>query len=787
MKKSSKLLLVLSLLGLGSGVLASCGTSANNAIVAGKVNEGAETNASYNIINASSEAAYLDGLPEKGVAHQSYSFRVSLKPGYHFNDKITITSGETTVSYTFKDSYYTFEMPEAEVAITVDVGKTDFTIKSTSYFVSDVYLDQEGEENVIARSALPGTALKFEAHADEDFEFTTITMNGKALEEGDDGFYHFSMPARPAIISSDKVAVKYNVTMTSELALSTATIYTNTETKAAITQAVKDEKVYIAFTPKAEDASVKYEVSVKTLVDEGETSKELTVSKEEGAENTFSFSMVSKNVEISVKETDLSLYKKSVLINKEWKGVDLSKEGEYGSKAYSDLTTPSISFAEDGSGSMKNYSTTANMTWEPTTTHGARVTTVQYRQTIVSEAIATEHILAMQYPLSYQTPSWKDANYYIADATYDLHYYTFNSTNQNRLVWVEDANHNIIENIFIHDNAYKTNVTIKKADGSLALGTDVTESSHFVIYEGETKLVDIAGGKIAVENTITVEPTQYINCEVKNAAGENITSSFNGATVTIHVSLTEDAPENLGIKKPVVKDSSDYTVQVVKVDDETYTFTMPEKAVTITNATQDVSAYKGYAALGTYISYNFYSGKSGDQDFSTNKPSIVRWDFNAAGEATKDSQNYTISSLENTPEGDMVLNNVTASGETKTTTIKYSNGLIVTPFSFGGTSWNDVYIGIRLPAGKVEENVKVQAHYVVNSGSSSIWAVSFLVSDELFGSIFCYKGEIFMGVTFTYEEGSTRIGKDSSYHVVKNGTTLFDVVNGTTTDKRVTE
>lgn len=783
MKKSSKLLLVLSLLGLGSGVLASCGTGANNAIVAGKVNEGAETNASYNIINASSEAAYLDGLPEKGVAHQSYSFRVSLKPGYHFNDKITITSGETTVSYTFKDSYYTFEMPEAEVAITADVGKTDFTIKSTSYFVSNVYLDQEGEENAIARSALPGTALKFEAHPDEDYEFTTITMNGKALEEGDDGFYHFSMPTRPAIISSDKIAVKYNVTMTSELALSTATIYTNTETKAAITQAVKDEKVYIAFTPKAEDASVKYEVSVKTLVDEGETSKELTITKEEGAENTFSFSMVSKNVEISVKETDLSLYKKSALINKAWKGVDLSREGEFGSKSYSELNTPLVSFAEDGTGSMKNYSSEEAITWEPTTTHGARVT----NKNVVSEAIATEHILAMQYPLTYKAPSWEDTNYYIADDTYDLHYYTFNSVNHDRLVWVEDANHNIVENIFIHDNAYRTGVTIKKADGSLALGTDVTESSHFVIYDGETKLIDIAAGKIAVENTITVEPTQYVNCEVKNAAGEAITSSINGATVTIHVSLAEGAPENLGIRKPVVKDSSDYNVQVVKVDDETYTFVMPEKAVTITNSTVDFSAYKGYAALGSYVSYNFYNNKSSDQDFSTSKPSIVRWDFNAAGEATKDSTKYTISSLENTPEGDMVLSNVTASGETQTTTIKYSNGLMVTPYSFGGTNWNDVFIGIRLPAGKVEEDVKVQAHYIVSSGSSSIWAVSFLVSNEVFGSIFCYKGEIFMGVTYTYEEGSTRIGEGSSYHVVKNGVTLFDVVNGTTTDKRVTE
>ena len=413
--------------------------------------------------------------------------------------------------------------------------------------------------------------------------------------------------------------------------------------------------------------------------------------------------------------------------------------------------------------------------------------TVHINKKVVSEAIATEHILALQYPLTYKAPSWEDTNYYIADDTYDLHYYTFNSVNHDRLVWVEDVNHNIVENIFIHDNAYRTGVTVKKADGSLALGTDVTESSHFVIYEGETKLVDIAAGKIAVENTITVEPVQYVNCEVKNAAGEAITSSINGATVTIHVSLAEGAPENLGIRKPVVKDSSDYNVQVVKVDDGTYTFVMPEKAVTITNSTVDFSAYKGYAALGSYVSYNFYNNKSSDQDFSTSKPSIVRWDFNAAGEATKDSTNYTISSLENTPEGDMVLSNVNASGETQTTTIKYSNGLMVTPYSFDGTNWGDVYIGIRLPAGKAEEDVKVQAHYITSAGSSSIWAVSFLVSDELFGSIFCYKGEIFMGVTFTYEEGSTRIGEDSSYHVVKNGVTLFDVVNGTTTDKRVTE
>ena len=783
MKKSSKLLLVLSLLGLGSGVLASCSTNANNVIVPGKINEGAETAASYNIVNASSEAAYLDGLPEKGVAHQSYSFRVSLKPGYHFNDKINITSGETNVAYTFKDSYYTFEMPEADVAITVDVGQTDFTIKSTSYFVSNVYLDQEGEENVIARSALPGTALKFEAHPDEDFEFTTITMNGKELDEGDDGFYHFTMPTRPAIISSDKVAVKYNVTMASELSLSTATIYTDAETKTPITQAVKGDKVFIAFAPKEEDASVKYEVSVEAIVEEGEEAPVITVSKVEGDDDTFSFDMISKNVEISVKETDLSLYKKSTLINKEWKGINLDNVNKYGSSSYDEMTSYAISFNEDGTGSMQNYASTIAMTWEPESTDKAAVTSKSYNKVSTTAAIATDHLLAMQYPSSYGDPSWKDANYYISDATYSLHYYTFNSTNQNRLVWIEDANHNILENIFIHDDTPRKNIVVKNVDGSVALGTDITQSSHFAVYDGETKLVEISSGKVAVENSITTELAQYTACEVKNASGEAITSSVNGATITIHVSLTDDAPENLAIKAPLVKDSSNNSVTITKVDEETYTFVMPEKAVTITTRTMDVSLYKGCAALGTYISYNFYRSNSSDYDFSQKKPSLTNWEFNAAGEAYKGTTAYTISSLENTLEGDMVLTD-TSSSTTKETTIKYSNGLMVTPYSFGETGWNDVYIGIRLPAGNVQEDIKVQAHYVTNSGSNSVWAVSFLLNDEIFGSIFVYKSEVFMGVTFTYEEGSARIGKDSSYHVVKNGVTLFDVIKGETTDKR---
>lgn len=793
MKKSSKLLLVLSLLGLGSGVLASCGTGANNAVPAGKVNEGAETNASYNIINASSEAAYLDGLPEKGVAHQSYSFRVSLKPGYHFNDKITITSGETNVSYTFKDSYYTFEMPEAEVAITADVGKTDFTIKSTSYFVSNVYLDQEGEENVIARSALPGTALKFEAHADEDFEFTTITMNGKALEEGTDGFYHFSMPTRPAIISSDKVAVKYNVTMTSELALSTATIYTNTETKAAITQAVKDEKVYIAFTPKAEDASVKYEVSVKTVVEEDESATTLSVTEAEDNPNLFSFDMVSKNVEITVKEKDVSLYAKSELVGKAWKGVEVYGSTEKLSGATYDELDTSFTFDLDESCKQEGGYSSYDYTWTPDGTKKATLTYETPRVSNTGEAVLSEQILSIQYISTYSTGAslWTDTYFCLSDSAYELHYYCFNK--KNRIVWAENpTTHEIVDAVLVDEQGVlTTGVTIKKEDGSQAVGTDITKISTFLIYKGETELMGVSSGSVIVTKNITKELGQYTTCSVKDEAGNEIASCASGKTVTLTVGLTADAPSNLAVKDPDVRLANGTPVKVTKdeTNNGTYTFVMPTNDVTVKLETKDLTRFQGYPALGSYSAYEIYSygEHSQDYDFSSNTMDTYTWDLDASGEVklstknhstdavSEDVEKYEITSMENTTSGVISIVDNSEAAQ-KTSEIQYDNGLMVAPFSFGSAYRSDIYLGVKLPEGKSESDIKTNVHYKSN-GILSCWAVSLFVGDELFGSVFCYQGTVYMGVTFTFDEGSTRIGTGSSYHVVKDGQTIYDVAN----------
>ena len=159
MKKNAKLLLTLSLLGT---TLFAC-----NSIPL--VNQRAEVKQedakTFAITNESSDVTTLVGLPTSGVAGEEYSFIVSLKPGYHFNDKLTIKSGEENVAFTIKDGKYTFIMPEGAVSIKLDTAATEFTIYSTSMFVDHVLLDSENEEDQLVgnvRSTLPGTKLKFE-------------------------------------------------------------------------------------------------------------------------------------------------------------------------------------------------------------------------------------------------------------------------------------------------------------------------------------------------------------------------------------------------------------------------------------------------------------------------------------------------------------------------------------------------------------------------------------------------------------------------------------------------
>ena len=73
-----------------------------------------------------------------------------------------------------------------------------------------INLDDNNEEEVNIRSATAGTALKFEVVHNDDFHFSKITMNNIELEEGEDGYYHFVMPSKPVVLSSDKLETYYN-------------------------------------------------------------------------------------------------------------------------------------------------------------------------------------------------------------------------------------------------------------------------------------------------------------------------------------------------------------------------------------------------------------------------------------------------------------------------------------------------------------------------------------------------------------------------------------------------
>ena len=784
MKKSSKLLLTLSLMGLGFTTLASCSSSFTNPFTGeGIALDGdSDETTSYSITNVTSDYAYLDGLPAKGEAGKSYSFRVSLKPGYHFNDKVTITAGENTVDVTQEGDTYTFVMPSSEIYISVDVGATDFTITNECYFVKGVYLDDAEENPTPIKSAIAGTPLKFEAVADIDFSFTEITINGTAIEEGDDGYYHFNMPVRPIVIKSDKNAISYDVSLTSELTLSTAKIYKDAETKEEITSAIKGDTVYIEFSSEIE--YMKYTVSAKTVVDEGETAKDIEVSAVEGSENLFSFTMISDNIEISATEKDMTLYHTASIVGKAWKGKEIySSSKALGTYAYADLSDEQ-SFSTDGS--MKTPKVDA--TWDPVDEHHAdcefsktnwygSVTTVPFK------AAWTDHILALQWVNSSSSASsvkWSDSYFCVADDTYDLHVLSFDYY---RLAWIEDTDGNIIETVLVENGNIHLNVTVKKEDGSTALGSDITLTSTFIIYEGEDELMRVSSAAPVFVNAITLDLADYTTCAVKDSDGNEITSGTNGKTITLQPRLTDDAPSSYSVKAPTVKDADGNSISVTAVtngDYTDYTFTMPISAVTVTTGTKDAERYANYHALGNYVVYNMYSSNSSDKDFSeyttTTSLSITKdGTFTLRGTTT-----YEVTDMDNADNGKIILE----SSAGVAGSAYFSDNVIVCAYTPTNTNYNDVYLGVKVPEGHEISDITNQIHYM-SAGTYSSWAATYYCGEDSIGSVFVYgnngDNEVYTGVSFTFDEGSTRIDGSSSYHVVKDGETLFDVTNGKVT------
>lgn len=794
MKKTSKTLLALSLFGLAATALASCQeTTANQIANNGLVNEQNADAVSYTITNADADHAYLDGLPATGKAGEEYSFRVSLKPGYHFNDKLTITSGDEAYEYTYAAPYYKFTMPSANIVIDLDLGETDFTITNTSYFIDEVYLDDGKEELTAVRSAVAGTKLKFQATPDDDFDFTKITLNGVELEEKE-GYYHFEMPARPAILASDKNAIAYDLSFAEELTTCTAIFYVDAELKTPVTTAIKGERVYVKFTPNEGVVKAKYSVIAKP-----ENSTGLYVTAVDGEDYTYSFEMVSDNVVLTVTEKDLTPYMSSLFVNKEWRGYAVSSTGvTISSKTYSSISYPTYKFNEDGTLTYKalQYGSSSTASWyvDDNATNKMHYEFKSYNSTYKVYGVATDNLAAIQYSYGYSAGDWKDVVFCIKDGTYDLHYMSFASTY--RLAWLQDETGAIVDSIYVDsaNSIIKTGITVKKADGTVALGSDITKTSIFNIYDGETKLVSVSSGELAVESDITVSAADDVACVAKDADGNILTKAFNGTTIYLHETLNDTAGEYTALKTPKVEDASGKSVTVTKVEEGLYSFVMPQSAVTVTPQTKDMSKYLNYPVIGKYFMYELYSSNSYDRDFSTFTSYIqLLLDVQSSGDVeqrkartsgTGTECDYAITSLENTESGVMKMKQEGASSERSVT---YGDDMIVTPWSAGGTSYGDVYVGIKLPDGKTYADVSTKVHFAMKDGASAtstsnnIWAISFYISNELAGSIFCYKDEVYTGVTFTYEEDSTRISSTSSYHVYKGEEKLFDVADNVVT------
>lgn len=781
MKKNTKLLLTLTLVGT---TLFSCSSSVTPINGAKQENQQTEVVETFNIVNSTSEYAYLDGLPEKGEVGKTYSFRVSLKPGYHFNDKVTINCGDAIVDATFENGLYSFVMPNGDITISLDVGVTDFTITNTSMFIEKVLLDDNNEEEVNIRSATAGTALKFEVIYNDDFHFSKISMNNTELEEGEDGYYHFVMPSRPVVLSSDKLETYYNLNLKSELTLSSLKMYTDEEEKTETKKAYKGQKVYMDLSYLSEATKkVAYTFDVNTTSEDDADKANLEVKQVETT-NVYYFEMISSDIDINITEKDCTKLIGHTLVNKNWKTWNLSDPSSYWSspnvidtKEYTFMLSKEITFTEDGDGKYGAYALSWNVTDSDNFAlidySGGSSTNVNNKKVYF-----TNHLILTTYS-DYNSSIDDFSDLYVGtySSDYAVHSYIFNK--QYRIIWIEDKESNILENIMVINNKdVYTNLNFKNDDNNDILGSDITVGSKFNVYDGDKLLGQVNNNDfLKVQNLkmITDENTEVV---IKDKNGNNITSSLAGETVYVYPKLKDNVGENIALRDiKVVSDSKFISVSKVEGQENVYSFVVPNAETKINVLSMNSIKYQDYPVLGKYITYNLSNGyKSADMDYSSSSLYKTTFEFFANESIEKIKSSYSssttesliITSLENVEQGKMAINNYDVDGE-----LYFANGLMVTPYSVGKSSYMDVYIGIRVPEGKDETKVKTQVHF---NYQEKFWAISFYLEDELFGSIFNYNdNNIYTGVEFTFEEGSTRINSTASYHVVKDGVTLFDV------------
>ncbi len=714
----------------------------------------------YSITNASNDKVILTSLPNRSLANETITFGLTLLPGYYFEGTLSIVDGASNqIEFTEENYQYTFKMPASNVTISVTTDLNDFTISKDSEIISDVILES-GDDSSDVFSAVPGTRLKFKASESVDFTFTEIYMDGVVLEKGDDDFYHFEMPHHPVKLTTNKSHRFYSITSNAnELTISKSVMYVDNETKTPVTSAYKGQRVYLEFS--YDVVLVKYEISVKDA-----TNASLEVKQVEG-QNIFYFDMISSDITIEVKEDDYSKYYGYYVTEKDYKTFELYCYGvanEIGKKSFDELKGLSYKFDSNGKG-LRGL---VNMTWSydgnKDDTSGHIVAKLENSSTD-KDFYFTKYLLISKYN-DYASSKWNDAYVGTWDKNININYLYFEG--DNRLVWVEDTEGNIIDKLLIYNNELYLDFNVySDANRSMVCkGNDITiDGDMYFSITNEFDFDYIKGASYKSYNINKNETDEY-TLTIKDSEGKEITEAKNGQTITVVGSLTASATEQgLGIESLVAKNGT-ATISVTKsqTQENTWSFVMPKGDVELSLQINNPNKYKGYSAVGKYIGYEIWSSTNGDK--TIDKYLVKNYEIMPSGSFNNNGTKEDIKSLDNATYGKM-----TAKKEWS-----FGNGVIASPYS---SNKNDSYIAF-----KVDDNFDFSEHTVtskthwINRGSS--FAVEFFVDGTFKAGIFMTNDTYYCGVTFTYD-GTDRVGSTGTYHVVYQGKTIYDVTGTTVT------
>ena len=724
----------------------------------------------FAITNGSSDKVVLTGLPEKAEAGDTVSFGLTLLPGYYFEGTIKITKNDgTAVEFTDDDNYgYSFVMPEGNVVITVGADLTDFTISKDDDLIGNiVYKDAEDETKSVF-SATAGTELKFKTLDSIDYSFTKVFIDGVEASVGEDGYYHFSMPHHPVVISTDKGPRDYSIESNADsLTLSTVTMYTDAEAKTPITKAHKGQTVYLKMS--YEVTLVKYSISITDSED-----NVIAVTQDETDPALFSFTMISSDLAIEITEDDWSKYAGYYVTDKVWKGAYVyegsSSYSKVETKTYDAMTSSSYQFEFYGNGKGKkgSYDMTWNTTGSASDTSG--LISIDYSSYTDKAFYYTAH-LSVTKSSDYASSAWTDVAVGTWDENTTVHTV---GIGKRRIIWAQNDDGDITEKILVTPTDVYTNFGFytDSTKETLIKGDDVTSSFNAYVEISGTESFEVVNGKYVASYGLTAEEDDSYSIVFKDADGNAITSAKNGSTVYLYGSLKEGVDSSITIKSPTVtyNESTKVTTTAVSGQENVWSFTMPEGDVSASLTLNNPNKMAGHAALGTYYGFDLYSYTAKDRDYSSNTQTVyaIKKDATFTESSTYSSSSYDITSYDTTASGSIEL----SSGKAWL----YGNGVIARQYS--SSSCNDVYVAIKVPDGQDAAKIKTKLHWM-SSGDS--WALEFYSytddSETLMGGIFSTGNKLYLGATFEMTNGSERIQSGATYNVKMDGETIFTVAN----------